>query len=189
MTARCLILLLLIISGTASAAIKAAPIVCTQEYALCSSARCVPDPRDNRLAICSCVVEHGASAGYTSCSDRKPRVTSLKVRQLTSTFSFQQSATKKSLSCARGNPWTNCLDAPCTVDPMHPDLAICSCPIHHNQDFVTFGGECDQHQCENGFWSGADPDTSQALRGALPEKMNKEHMSSINLSCPAEKKQ
>jgi hypothetical protein len=53
-----------LISTFSLAASQAKPIVCKQEYALCTSAPCIPDPRHPDFAICSCVVEKGDSVGY-----------------------------------------------------------------------------------------------------------------------------
>lgn len=148
----------------------AKPIICTQEYALCTSAPCVPDPRHPDYAICSCVVENGESIGYKTCQQRAPQTKPFNSKQLISTFSFKQFSSKKSLNCPQGMPWTNCLDAPCTVDPMDASKAICSCKIDHTQAFFTFGGDCNSKTCANGFWSGATKASGILLRKALLKK-------------------
>lgn len=71
--------------------------ICNQPYALCTSAACIPDPRHPHYAICTCVVEQGNSAGYTSCEKRLPQHLKNRSTQLTSTFSFVQFSSKKSL--------------------------------------------------------------------------------------------
>ena len=152
-------------------------VVCDQEYVLCTSASCIPDPRHEKFAICSCDVEKGPSVGYKSCEKRKPKMKSFKVKQLISTFSFKQFNTKKNMTCPRGKPWTNCLDAPCTVNPLDNKKAICSCEIKHDQVFVTLGGTCDADTCSNAFWSGAMISSSTALRDSLLK----------NISCPKKK--
>ncbi|MCL9684446.1 hypothetical protein [Legionella maioricensis] len=184
-----LILMLLLSFFTVSsyAASKDQPIICIQEYALCTSAPCIPDPRNPDYAICSCVVETGDSIGYQTCAKRAPQKGPFKTRQLSSTFSFKQFNTKKSMSCARGKPWTDCLDAPCTVNPRDKKKAICSCKINHDQDFVTFGGGCDVATCATGFWSGATITTSKALRKSLLEKLNITQNPWPNGKCSGEK--
>lgn len=149
----------------------ATPIVCSQEYVLCTSAPCVPDPRHPDYAICSCVVENGDSIGYKTCAQRTPQKGQFKIKRLVSTFSFKQFSTKKTMRCARGKPWASCLDAPCTVNPLSPTKAICSCKINHDQDFVTLGGGCDEQTCATGLWSGSMISSGKSLRKALLEKM------------------
>lgn len=143
------------------------PVVCDQEYALCTSAPCIVDPRHPDMGICSCDVLQGNSVGYKTCEQRQPKNQALNTKQVISTFSFEQFSTKKSMVCKKGKPWTDCVDAPCTVNPMDPTKAICSCKINHDQVFQTFGGQCDAKTCDTGFWSGATPTAGAALRGAL----------------------
>lgn len=149
---------------------KAAPhaIVCDQAYALCTSAQCVPHPNDANKSICDCAVQQGKSAGFTSCAKRKPYVDQYRATHLISTFSFEQFAEKKSLTCPKGNAWSNCVDMSCTVDPQNPKHAICVCKLSAAQAFFTFGGNCANGTCSTGFWSGATrgPE-SDALRDAL----------------------
>lgn len=80
------------------------PVICNQEYALCTSAPCIPDARNAKYAICDCVVKKGESAGYKTCKQRKPGQDKYKVTRLISTFSFEQFATKKLMNCTQGNP-------------------------------------------------------------------------------------
>ena len=164
---------------------NAKPIVCNQEYALCTSASCVPDPRHPEYAICSCVVETGDSVGFKTCAKRTPKQGKFKVKEITSTFSFKQFDTKKSMNCARGTPWTNCVDAPCTVNPMDAAKALCSCKIIHNEAFFTFGGDCDTSSCGTGFWSGANVTMGNSLRIALFDKLNIIQNPWPNNSCTA----
>lgn len=156
------------------AATMVKPIVCAQQYALCTSAPCVPDPRHPDVAICSCVVEKGNSVGYKTCDERAPKQVKFNVMQVISTFSFAQFATKKSMTCAKDMPWTNCVDAPCTVNPMDTTKAICSCKIITNQAFFTFGGDCDSKTCQTGFWSGATTTAATLFRNVLLEKTQDE---------------
>ncbi|WP_197933204.1 hypothetical protein [Legionella antarctica] len=182
-----LFLILAFFTVTAHAVSKASPIICSQEYALCTSAPCIPDPRHPDYAICSCVIETGDSVGYQTCAKRVPQKGGFKIKHLTSTFSFKQFNNRKSMSCPRGKPWTDCLDAPCTINPMNKKKAICSCKINHDQNFVTFGGGCDTTTCVTGFWSGATATTSRALRKSLLEKLNITTNPWPNEKCPGEK--
>ena len=146
--------------------------ICTQEYALCTSAPCIPDPRHPGYAICSCVVKQGDSAGYQSCQQRAPKQYADKTSLIISTFSFAQFDEKKAMSCSKGQPWTDCVDSPCVVNPMDPSKAICSCPIKHEQVYFTFGGDCDTKTCVTGFWSGSTDASGIELRNAMLKKLN-----------------
>jgi hypothetical protein len=165
-----------------SYAVQNKPIVCSQEYALCTSAPCIPDPRHHDYAICSCVVENGNSVGYKNCKQRMPKQDQFNTKQVTSTFSFEQFKTKKSMTCLKGTPWTDCVDALCTVNPMDPTKAICSCKISHDQAYFTFGGDCDTKTCATGFWSGATTSVGTLFRNALLA-VTKDQSSSIANSC------
>jgi hypothetical protein len=159
-----------------------------QEYALCTSAPCIPDPRHSDYAICSCAVENGDSVGNKNCKQRIPKQDQFNVKQVISTFSFEQFKTKKSMTCAKGTPWTDCVDAPCTVNPMDPTKAICSCKINYDQAYFTFGGDCDTKTCATGFWSGATTSAGTLLRKSLLE-VTKDRSQSIANSCPVNNKQ
>lgn len=162
----------------------ATPIICEQEYALCTSARCIPVPGSSNNAICDCVVENGKSAGYTTCEKRKPSQDKYKVTSLTSTFSFAQFATKKPMNCPKGLPWTNCVDMLCSVDPQNPKRALCTCKIESTQAFFTFGGGCNTNTCATGFWSGATPENGIILRNALMQETHSNHHK-LPQTCPA----
>ena len=172
-----------------SYAVQNKPIVCTQEYALCTSAPCIPDPRHPDYAICSCAVENGNSVGYKNCKKRMPRQELFNAKQVISTFSFEQFKTKKSMSCVKGTPWTDCVDAPCTVNPLDQTKAICSCKISQDQGYFTFGGDCDTKTCATGFWSGTIPSASTLLRNALLEVTNEPSKSIANSCAPVNNKQ
>jgi hypothetical protein len=182
-----LILFLLInfIINPALAATSAKPVICTGQYALCTSAPCIPDPRHPDYAICSCAVENDDSAGYASCEKRAPKQDQFKVTQIVSTFSFDQFKTKQAMNCAKGIPWTDCVDAPCTIDPMDTSKAICSCKIDHTQAYFTLGGGCDTKTCATGFWSGQTPAAGTVFRNALMKKQNLTGNPWPNLACPA----
>ena len=134
---------------------------CNSGFALCTSAPCIPDPQDpTGMAICTCEVTSGPNyAAKTECGDRDPtrqRVNGNVVTTTVSTYSFVQAATKPVMTCDEGPLWTDCLDAPCTVDPKDPLRAICSCPIVADKgDYVTYGGSCNTNTCKNAVWSAA----------------------------------
>lgn len=183
-TLRNILLMVCCIINTAYATTQGSPVICTQEYALCTSAPCMPDPRHTGYAICSCDVKQGDSAGYTSCKQREPKVNSDKTTHIISTFSFAQFDTKKALTCPKGMPWTDCVDSPCTVNPMNPEQAICSCPIKNEQSFFTFGGDCNTTTCATGFWSGATDKAGTELRNAMFKKLNITTNPWPNAACP-----
>lgn len=131
-------------------------VICEGRYVLCTSAPCVPDPRDpNKTAICVCEVNEGKSFGMKPCPERAPRSDENGIETLISTYSFAEAPTKPVMICPSGKPWTDCLDKPCTVDPLDPLKAICSCEIKRTSRFVTYGANCNGITCNTGFWSGA----------------------------------
>ncbi len=159
--------------------------VCNQPYALCTSAPCIPDPDDpENQAICRCTVQTGDSLSDAFCADRAEKTVSLFYARtptktdvpeteksfveltttlLTSTFSCHEIGTdgfEGMLICPPGDPWTDCLGAPCTVDPGDPtqSQAICRCPIVRGEPFLTFGGGCDPETCSTAYWSAATPE-------------------------------
>lgn len=173
-----------LLSTFSLAASQAKPIVCTQEYALCTSAPCVLDPRHPDYAMCSCVVEKGDSVGYQTCEKRVPQQGSFNTTQIISTFSFAQFKTKNSMTCPKGTAWTDCVDAPCTINPMDPSKAMCSCKINHTQAFFTFGGDCDTNTCATGFWSGSTVAAGVPLRNSLIEQLKLPQNAGLNTACP-----
>lgn len=168
--------------------VSARPIICDQEYALCTSARCIPIPGSAAKAICDCVVEKGNSAGYKTCEERKPVRDRYKVTSLISTFSFEQFTTKRPMNCPEGLPWSNCVDMPCTVDPQNSKRALCLCTIESTQAFFTFGGDCNTNTCATGFWSGATQENSIILRNALMQEMRSKPKE-LPMACPAKSSQ
>lgn len=153
-------------------------IVCEQTYALCTSAMCIPDPKDPAKLICDCAIQQGKSAGFTSCVKRKPYMDQYRATHLVSTFSFEQFSSKKFMTCPKGKPWSNCVDMPCTVDPQNTNHAICLCQLSAAEEFFTFGGSCDSNTCATGFWSGATRGpASDALRNAFDHPV-------IPIACP-----
>jgi len=133
-----------------------AGVTCDQRYALCTSAPCVPDPRDpDKSALCECTVHLGISFGMTSCEDRRPR-SRRGVTLLVSTYSLAEYRNKATMTCP-GGKWTFCLDRPCTVDPMDPLRAVCACDVVPSEEFLTLGGDCNTLTCDSAYWSGATP--------------------------------
>jgi hypothetical protein len=131
-------------------------VTCDQRYALCTSAPCVPDPRDpDKSALCECAVRLGISFGMTSCEDRQPKSRG-GVTLLVSTYSLAEYRTKATMTCPGGR-WTFCLDKPCTVDPMDPLRAVCACDVKPSEEFLTLGGDCNTLTCDSAYWSGATP--------------------------------
>lgn len=130
--------------------------LCNHQYALCTSALCIPQPGDPTKAICFCDVEEGPSMSTVPCDTIKPSTDSYGIRTVYSTFSmiqFEQG--KKGLKCPQGTPWTWCLNKRCTVDPSDEKKAICVCDVMRTQEWMTLGGDCDTSTCKTGYWSGA----------------------------------
>jgi hypothetical protein len=131
--------------------------LCNHSYALCTSARCIPDPNNPEKAICFCEVEEGASMSTVPCKKLQPSVDANGIRTVYSAFSFNQYREgKKVMKCPGGTPWTWCLNKQCTVDPANPKQAICLCDVMRTPDeWITLGGECDPSTCKTAYWSGA----------------------------------
>jgi hypothetical protein len=134
---------------------KANAQLCNHQYAICTSALCVPQPGDPTKATCFCDVEEGPSMSTVPCNSLKPSEDANGIRTVYSTFSFEQFKSKKSMKCPSGTPWTWCLNKRCTVDPSNPSKAICICDVMRTGDWTTFGGNCDTSTCGTGYWSGA----------------------------------
>ncbi|MBL8585570.1 MAG: hypothetical protein JNM23_02445, partial [Bradyrhizobiaceae bacterium] len=104
--------------------------LCKGQFALCTSAPCIPQPGNPTVAICTCDVEEGPNLATVACDTLKPSTDADGVRTIYSTYSpkqFEQG--KRVLKCPAGTPWTWCLNSPCTVDPANPEKAICACDI------------------------------------------------------------
>ena len=130
--------------------------ICKGEYVLCTSAPCVPHPTNPETkAICDCDVNIGENFGLSECEERKPRINKDGTKGLLSTYSFAQAPTKPIMTCPSGKPWSNCLDQPCTVNPLEPLHAYCYCDIERTSRFITYGANCTGITCNTGFWSGA----------------------------------
>lgn len=151
--------------------LKEKAVICDQQYALCTSAQCVPDPTHPGRSICFCEVKKGLSYGYLKCKERKPRVDQYEIINLISTFSMDDFKSQKNMTCPSGNPWSNCLDQPCVIDPFDPQKAICLCKIMKTGVFQTFGGNCDTSTCKKGLWSAAQPEANDFAVKAMMEAL------------------
>ena len=130
--------------------------LCKHQYALCTSALCIPQPGDPTKAICFCDVQDGASMASVPCNTIQPSTDANGIRTVYSAFSLEQfKQGKKVLTCASGTPWTWCLNKRCTVDPSDPKKAICVCDVLRAGEWITLGGNCDTATCSTGYWSGA----------------------------------
>lgn len=130
--------------------------LCKHQYALCTSALCVPEPGDPTKAICFCDVEEGPNMSTVPCDGLEPSTNANGIRTVYSTFSLVQfQAGKLSMKCPAGTPWTWCLNKRCTVDPSNAKKAICVCDVKRTDEWTTLGGNCDTSTCETGYWSGA----------------------------------
>lgn len=131
--------------------------LCAHRYALCTSARCVPQPDNPTNTICYCDVAEGLSMSTVPCCQLLPSFGPCGVGLIYSTFSLQQLMEgKKVMKCPGTTPWSWCLNKPCTIDPCDPTKAICMCDVMHTpEDWITFGGSCDTATCKSAYWSGA----------------------------------
>ena len=130
--------------------------VCENEFALCTSAPCVPDPSNpDGQAICECEVAQGRNFGTSTCDDRRPKTTANGALTVLSTYAFVQAPTHAIIACEAGSLWTDCLDMPCVVDQKNPLRAICTCDIKTEGAFVTYGGACNKNTCHRSLWSAA----------------------------------
>jgi hypothetical protein len=136
--------------------------ICDTDYALCTSAKCTPDPdTPTAKAVCDCAVESGQNCGMRTTCDARAPVDASGTTLLISTYSFAEAPIKDVMTCTGANYWTDCLDAPCVVNPQNPKTAICTCKLispddpNYNQAFVAYGGGCDTGTCHVGYWSGA----------------------------------
>jgi hypothetical protein len=129
---------------------------CQQQFALCTSAPCIPEPGNPKVAICTCDVEDGPNLATVACDTVKPSTDANGVRTVYSQFALKQFAQgKRTLKCAAGTPWTWCLNKPCTVDPANPKKAICACDVLRTGEWITAGGNCNTATCKTAYWSGA----------------------------------
>lgn len=171
--ALCTIVIALIVAfGHFSSAI-AENYLCRQQFALCTSAPCIPQPGNDKVAMCSCDVEDGPSLASVACDTVKPSTDTNGVRTVYSQFSLKQwQQGKKTLTCQSGAPWTWCLNKPCTVDPANPKKAMCACDIVRTGASITAGGNCNAATCNTAYWSAAPADAFSDATIFLLKQLN-----------------
>ena len=112
----CALIGLLVACGSFGSA-QAENYLCQQQFALCTSAPCIPQPGNPKVAMCMCAVEDGPNLATQPCDTLKPSTDANGIRSLYSQFALKQfAASLKTLKCPSGTPWTWCLNKPCTVD-------------------------------------------------------------------------
>lgn len=131
--------------------------LCRHQFALCTSAICVPMLGDPTKAICSCDVEDGPSMSSQPCDSLNSTTDANGIRTVYSAYSLLQAqAGLKGMKCPSGTPWTWCLNKVCTVDHSNPAKAVCTCDVVRTPgEWMTLGGNCDTSTCATGYWSGA----------------------------------
>jgi hypothetical protein len=150
--------------------------LCKHQYALCTSALCIPQPGDPTKAICFCAVEEGASMASVPCNTIEPSTDANGIRTVYSAFSLEQfKQGKKVLTCASGTPWTWCLNKRCTVDPSDRRKAICVCDVLRTGEWITLGGNCDTATCTTGYWSGATVKDFDEATSFMVKALNLDH--------------
>ncbi len=134
------------------------PLLCDQQFALCTSARCIPEPGNPKVALCTCDVWNGKGmTGFVaSCDAVKPSTDANGWRTVYSYFALTQSYQgKRLMKCPANTPWAECLNAKCTVDPADPSKAICACETKFQTgEWVTWAGNCNTQSCSKGFLNG-----------------------------------
>ena len=157
-------------------AAKSNMLLCKHQYALCTSALCIPQPGDPTKAICFCDVQDGASMASVPCSTIQPSTDANGIRTVYSAFSLEQfKENKKVLKCASGTPWTWCLNKRCTVDPSDPKKAVCVCDVLRTEEWITLGGKCDTGTCTTGYWSGATVKDFNDATAFMVKALNLDH--------------
>ena len=157
-------------------AAKSSMQLCRHQYALCTSALCVPQPGDPTKAICFCDVQDGASMASVPCNTIQPSTGANGIRTVYSAFSLEQfKEGKKVLRCPNGTPWTWCLNKRCTVDPSDPKKAICVCDVLRTEEWITLGGKCDTKTCTTGYWSGATVKDFNQATSFMVKALNLDH--------------
>ena len=148
--------------------------LCRGQFALCTSAPCIPEPGNPKVAMCSCEVEDGPNLGSVACDTLKPSTDSNGVCTVYSTFALTQwQQGKKTLTCPSGTPWTNCLNMPCTVDLANPKKAMCACGVVRTGGaWITAGGNCNTATCDTAYWSAATADAMSDVTNFMLTQLN-----------------
>src|SRR5262245_33624550 len=140
-----------------------------QLFALCSYAPCRPIPGDPTKALCDCKVFDDVAVGNKTCEQREAQPGPYGLTQVFSAFSLIEIPARPLMTCPAGSVWTQCLDAPCFVDPTNPDEAACTCEVQTGGTAQTYGGDCDTATCATSFWSAATPAQVQGGIDAIAE--------------------
>jgi hypothetical protein len=149
---------------------------CHQKYALCPAAKCVPNPLDDKKALCDCFVETGTNYSVRGRS-RKSTCKSIKrykkkgVEYIYSTFS--PIIKKKGYSrifCPSKGINLDCMNKLCSVDPQNPKRAICVCSKTNNRGkkWATFNKKNTSSSCI--YLSGASKIDSQKMDQFIKKK-------------------
>src|SRR5262245_19755104 len=64
--------------------------LCNQQFALCTSAPCIPQPGNPKVAICVCDVQEGPNLATVECDTVKPSTDADGVRTVYSQFMLTQ---------------------------------------------------------------------------------------------------
>ena len=156
----------------ATQSVRAENYLCRQQFALCTSAPCIPEPGNPKVAMCSCDVEDGPNLASVACDTVKPSTDANGVRTVYSQFALKQwQQGKKTLTCPAGTPWTWCLNKPCTVDPANPKKAMCACDVVREGEWITAGG-CNTASCNTAYWSAAPADAFSDGTNFLLKSLN-----------------
>jgi hypothetical protein len=69
---------------------RAENYLCRQQFALCTSAPCIPQPGNPNVAMCSCDVQDGPNLATVACDTVKPSTDANGVRTVYSQFQITQ---------------------------------------------------------------------------------------------------
>src|SRR5215471_17222118 len=70
--------------------VQAENYFCQQQFALCTSAPCIPQPGNSKVAMCMCAVEDGPNLATQPCDTLKPSTDANGIRSLYSQFALKQ---------------------------------------------------------------------------------------------------
>ena len=154
-----------------------------QLFALCSYAPCRPIPGVPGKALCDCDVFDDVAVGNGTCAERAPSEGPYGLQQVVSAFSLIEIPAKPLMTCPQGTLWTQCLDAPCFVDPTNAKKASCTCDVQDSQVAQTYGGDCNVGTCDTSFWSAATPEQVEGGIDAIAKYLGIEPPQ--NRVCPA----
>lgn len=123
-------------------------VVCEGEYALCTAAKCEPNPDNEKEALCVCTAQVGPSIGLESCR-------SARTVKGEKTINSRYYPVTSYLSCPGNKPWADCMDSVCTVDKENPAKAVCVCTIVKNKGkYVLASDSCNKSECSSGLYAG-----------------------------------